>query len=110
MVKTPGFHCRGHRFNPWSGKFHLPCGETKKENQTSQSSKQNRAPVPVPSLHCDETRSVSMNFCLCLEEGKGLFRVLKCKIKEGSVNGRRKTMHLGHSLTHLEENVSSDHK
>ena len=30
--------------------------------------------------------------------------------KEDSVNGSRETMHLGHSLTHLEENVSSDHK
>ena len=20
VVKTPGFHCRGHRFDPWSGK------------------------------------------------------------------------------------------
>ena len=22
---TPHFHCRGHRFHPWSGKFHMPC-------------------------------------------------------------------------------------
>ena len=88
----------------------MPRGATQKENQTSQSSKQNRAPAPVPPLHCDGRQSISVNFCLCLEEGKGLFRVLKCKIKEDSVNGRRKAMHLGHSLTHLEENVSSDHK
>ena len=24
-VKTPCFHFRGHRFNLWSGKFHMPC-------------------------------------------------------------------------------------
>ena len=23
LVKTLGFHCRRHGFNPWSGKFHL---------------------------------------------------------------------------------------
>ena len=24
VVKTPCFQCRGHRFDPWSGKFHMP--------------------------------------------------------------------------------------
>ena len=24
VVKTPCFHCRRHRFNPWLGKFHMP--------------------------------------------------------------------------------------
>ena len=66
--------------------------------------------MPGPSLHCDGVLRVFTNFCLCLEEGKGLFKIFKCKTKEDSVKGRRKTIHLGHSLTHLKENVSSDHK
>ena len=24
VVKILHFHCRGHGFNPWSGKFHMP--------------------------------------------------------------------------------------
>ena len=24
VVKTPCFQCRGHGFDPWSGKFHVP--------------------------------------------------------------------------------------
>ena len=33
MIKTPRFHCRGHGFDPWSGKFRLPlqCGQKRKE-------------------------------------------------------------------------------
>ena len=29
VVKTPGFHCSGHGFNPWSEKFLMPWGEAK---------------------------------------------------------------------------------
>ena len=25
VVKTPCFHCRGHRFNPWSGNYDPAC-------------------------------------------------------------------------------------
>ena len=31
VVKTLGFHCKGHRFDPWSGKFHMLRGVAKKE-------------------------------------------------------------------------------
>ena len=34
MVKTLCFYCRGDRFDPWSGKFHMPCGTAKKEKKT----------------------------------------------------------------------------
>ena len=30
VVKTLGFHCNGHRFDPWSGKFHMLRGVAKK--------------------------------------------------------------------------------
>ena len=35
MVRTPYFHCRGHRFNPWSGKLrsHKPSGTAKKREK-----------------------------------------------------------------------------
>ena len=26
VVMTPSFHCRGHGFDPWLGKFHVPQG------------------------------------------------------------------------------------
>ena len=29
-LKIPRFHCRGHRFDPWSGKFHMLHGAVKK--------------------------------------------------------------------------------
>ena len=29
-VKTLLFHCRELGFHPWSGKFHRPCGSSKK--------------------------------------------------------------------------------
>ena len=36
MVKTLHFHCRGHRFDPWSGKTKIPyvvrCGQKKKKS------------------------------------------------------------------------------
>lgn len=35
MVKTLCFYCRGDRFDPWSGKFHMPCGAAKKEKKNS---------------------------------------------------------------------------
>ena len=31
VVKTPSSHCRGHEFQPWSGKSHTPRGTAKKE-------------------------------------------------------------------------------
>ena len=31
VVKTPHLPCRGHRFDPWSGKCHRPCGAAKKK-------------------------------------------------------------------------------
>ena len=33
MVRAPCFHCREHRFDPWSGNYiksHMPCGAAKK--------------------------------------------------------------------------------
>ena len=33
VVKIPHFHYRGHRFEPWSGKFHMPCGEAEKKKK-----------------------------------------------------------------------------
>ena len=36
VVKTPHFHCKGHGFNPsspWSEKFHMPYGATKKQTK-----------------------------------------------------------------------------
>ena len=32
VVRTPCFHCRGHRFDPWSGNLRscMPCGAAKK--------------------------------------------------------------------------------
>ena len=33
VVKTPCFHCRGCRFNPWSGKFCMPYGVAKKKRE-----------------------------------------------------------------------------
>ena len=32
MVKIPHFHFRGHGFDPWSGKFHVPlCAPQKRK-------------------------------------------------------------------------------
>ena len=31
VVQTPGFHYRRLRFDPWSGKFHIPLGEARKQ-------------------------------------------------------------------------------
>ena len=33
VVKTLRFHCRGHRIDPGSGKFHMPCGAAKKKKK-----------------------------------------------------------------------------
>ena len=35
VVKTPHSHCRGHGFDPWSGKLrsHMPCGSAKSKNR-----------------------------------------------------------------------------
>ena len=34
MVKTPCFQCRGHGFDPWSEKFHMPrCAAKKKKRK-----------------------------------------------------------------------------
>ena len=30
---TPHFHCKGHRFDPWLGKFHMPQGVGKKKKK-----------------------------------------------------------------------------
>ena len=30
VVKTAPFQCGGHRFDPWSGKFHMPHSAAKK--------------------------------------------------------------------------------
>ena len=32
---TPRFHCKGHGFDPWSGKFHMPYGEAKRKKKES---------------------------------------------------------------------------
>ena len=32
-VKTPCFHCRGHGFDPWTGKFLMPHCVAKKKNK-----------------------------------------------------------------------------
>ena len=39
-VKTLGPHCRGHRFNPWSGKFHLPYSTAKKKKKRERERKE----------------------------------------------------------------------
>lgn len=31
MVKIVHFHCKSHRFDPWSEKFHMPCSLVKKK-------------------------------------------------------------------------------
>jgi len=33
VIKTPGFYCRGHGFDPWSAKFCLPRGVAKKKKE-----------------------------------------------------------------------------
>ena len=33
VVRTPGFQCRGHGFDPWSGKFCMPCSQEKKKKK-----------------------------------------------------------------------------
>ena len=33
VVKTPRFHCRGHRFDPWLRKFDMLHGATKKKKK-----------------------------------------------------------------------------
>ena len=35
VVKNSSFHCRGHRFNPWSGNYDLACyaGQPKKKKK-----------------------------------------------------------------------------
>lgn len=34
VIKTLGFHCRSHEFNPWSGQFHLlRCGQKNKQTE-----------------------------------------------------------------------------
>ena len=37
VVKTLRFHCRGHRIDPGSGKFHMPCGAAKKKRKKKDS-------------------------------------------------------------------------
>ena len=33
MVRIVHFHCKSHRFDPWSGKFHRPRGLVKKKKK-----------------------------------------------------------------------------
>ena len=33
VVKTLSFHCRGHRFDPWFGKFCILCSAVKKKKE-----------------------------------------------------------------------------
>ena len=33
VVKTLSFHCRGHRFDPWFGKFCILCSAVKKKKR-----------------------------------------------------------------------------
>ena len=40
MVKIPPFQCRGHRFDSWSGKFHIP----KDAAENKYTEKKNSAP------------------------------------------------------------------
>ena len=53
MVKTLGFHCRRHGFDPWSGKLcmSLQCGEKKKQNRVmgTRSSRSRAWSALVPS-------------------------------------------------------------
>ena len=35
-AKTLCFQCRGHRFDPMSGKFHMPQGMAQEQNKTKQ--------------------------------------------------------------------------
>ena len=37
VVKTPHFHCRGCRFDPWSGKFRMQHGAAKKKKKSKLS-------------------------------------------------------------------------
>ena len=57
-VKIPLFHCRGHRFDPWSGKKSLPapwCAQ--KQNKTQmQRSPWERAVLLSISCHCHHLR------------------------------------------------------
>ena len=36
VVKTPCFHCRGHRFDPWLGKIPMPHGVTGKKKKKKE--------------------------------------------------------------------------
>ena len=53
VVKTLCFHCRGHGFDPWSGKFHMPCGATKKlKKRTLINRKESSTGPNRKSVHC----------------------------------------------------------
>ena len=43
VAKIPPFHCRGHGFDPWLGKFHMPLGVDKKGE------KKRKAAIDIPA-------------------------------------------------------------
>ena len=42
MVKTPHFHCRGHRLDPWSGTKILQARVAIKENKRKEKKRGNK--------------------------------------------------------------------
>ena len=46
MVKTLHFHCRGHRFDPWSGKFCVPHGAAGKKKSLHHRPKGSTGYIP----------------------------------------------------------------
>ena len=50
VVKTLRSHCRDHRFDPWSRKFHVPRGPAKQTNKQTNKKPKNQARNLLPFI------------------------------------------------------------
>ena len=58
VVKTPSLHCRGHRFDPWSGNKNPTCHKARKkkrerERERERDMKKILEPSQKPGVHPD---------------------------------------------------------
>ena len=66
VVKTPHLLCRGHRFNPWSGKLDAKCWVTIKQNKNNNKYKNKESGEWWESLNFWETSGQTLYECLQL--------------------------------------------
>ena len=68
MVKTLHFHCRGHRFDPWLGKFHIPHDVAGKKKKKRTKMHPGGASEEIWMGHCCGLNCVSRKICMFKSE------------------------------------------